>query len=110
MATEPMGGNRKAMTNNQTNSKTNNDPKMPCPTCGRPNPVSLIYCENEDCIAELHPGEAACRICLAIIPGNSKFCRECGRATGKQERAPSAISGIVEKIKGTFPGRRGQPR
>ena len=45
------------MTNNQTNSKTNNDPKMPCPICGRPNPVSLIYCENEDCIADVNGGE-----------------------------------------------------
>ena len=83
---------------------------MPCPICGRPNPVSLVYCENEDCIAELHPGEAACRICLAIIPGNSKFCRECGRATAREEREPSAISRIVEKIKGAFSGGPGQPQ
>ena len=106
MATEPKGGNGKAMTNN----KLDNNPKMPCPSCSRPNPVSLIYCENEDCIAELHPGTATCGACLASIPGNSKFCRECSQATGTEERAPSAISGIVEKIKKAFSGRPGQPR
>ena len=67
---------------------------MPCPKCGRPNPVSMIYCEDETCTAELHPGKETCRKCRASLPGNAKFCRDCGQATRK---APSAIGGMMSK-------------
>ncbi len=106
MANDPESGDERDM----TNSQPDNDPKMPCPRCGRPNPVSMIYCDNEDCIAELHPEKATCIWCLARLPGNSKFCRECGRATGREGRAHFAISRIVKKIKEAFSGRPGQPR
>ena len=94
------------MANNQPDNQPDNDPKMPCPKCGRPNSVSMVYCDNENCIAELHPKKATCMWCLASLPGNSKFCRECGRATGREERAPSSIIRIVEKIKRAFAGSR----
>ena len=93
-----------------TDSQPDDDPKMPCPKCGRPNPVSMVYCDNENCIAELHPEKTTCMWCLASLPGNAKFCRECGRATEGGGRTPSTISGIVEKIKKAFSGRPGQPR
>ena len=70
---------------------------MPCPRCRRLNQVSLIYCESEDCAAELHPGKETCGKCQASLPGNSKFCRDCGQATERRERTPSAISRIVSK-------------
>ena len=92
------------------NNQPDNDPEMPCPRCGRPNPVSMVYCDNENCIAELHPGKETCRKCQASLPGNSKFCRECGRATGRDRHVHFAIIRIVEKIKGAFSGRSGQPR
>ena len=88
-----------------TNCQPDEGPKMQCPKCGRPNPVSMIYCDNEDCIAELHPGRATCMWCLTSLPANSKFCRECGRAMGKDERVQFTIRRILKKIKWALVGR-----
>ena len=53
-----------------------------CPRCRRPNHVDLIYCADPDCIAVLHEGRIACDGCHASIPGNARFCPECGQAMG----------------------------
>ena len=53
-----------------------------CPRCHRPNPVELIYCAVLDCAAVLYPGRTACDACGAAIPVNTRFCPDCGQATG----------------------------
>ena len=49
-----------------------------CPRCKQSNPMELIYCANESCIAVIHPGRQICNACQSSIPVNAFFCRECG--------------------------------
>ncbi len=51
-----------------------------CPTCGHPNPPSLIYCGNRTCLASLHSGNRFCSSCGARTPVNAGFCPACGRS------------------------------
>lgn len=57
------------------------DSLINCPRCHTPNPSALIYCDDENCAAILHPGRITCEVCHAAIPVNTRFCPECGRAT-----------------------------
>ena len=54
---------------------------LTCSGCGQNNPDDLIFCENTDCIAVLHPGRKVCVGCGTQIASNANFCLECGRAT-----------------------------
>lgn len=52
---------------------------IPCSQCSRANLSDLIYCDNEECAAELHPGSRFCAYCGLTNPVNAKYCPECGR-------------------------------
>ena len=65
---------------------------MICPKCGHKNPPELIYCEARrrrllvlvsHCAAVLYPVRFPCTSCNADLPGNARYCGQCGIATGR---------------------------
>ena len=49
-----------------------------CPLCKRENLGTSIYCENVQCLAELHSGQRSCRQCKQSIPARGNYCPQCG--------------------------------
>ena len=52
---------------------------LTCRGCGQSSPADLIFCENAECIAVLHPGSKFCAGCGTQIASNAIYCLECGR-------------------------------
>ncbi len=50
-----------------------------CPECNRFNWGKLIYCDNEECAAELKPEYQTCAFCDQETPVNARYCPDCGR-------------------------------
>ena len=53
---------------------------LTCRGCGQSSPADLIFCENAECIAVLHPGRKFCAGCGTQIASNAIYCLECGHA------------------------------
>ena len=53
---------------------------LTCRGCGQSSPADLIFCENAECIAVLHPVSKFCAGCGTQIASNAVYCLECGRA------------------------------
>ena len=51
-----------------------------CRKCSRSNPSELVYCDDESCYAELHPGYRSCANCRQAVPVKGNYCPECGSA------------------------------
>lgn len=52
---------------------------IPCPRCRKPNLDDLIYCDDAECVAVLHPGNRFCSQCGLGIPVNALYCPDCGK-------------------------------
>ena len=62
-----------------------------CTKCHRDNDASLIYCVNNNCLETLLPTTLICASCRSPIPGNARFCPQCGR----QQSQPAATHNSV---------------
>ena len=49
-----------------------------CPRCSRSNPDDYHYCDDDGCIAPLHPGTRFCDQCGKALLVNANFCITCG--------------------------------
>ncbi len=58
---------------------------IPCPSCGKPNPVGTKFCG--DCGAKMETAKVPCVKCGAELREGAKFCSECGSSQENQKCA-----------------------